>query len=127
MQTWELDPATGDYVIENGVPAVDSGQKTSAYIRLRAPRGNWLYAPNDNWGSDFYLMRQRFGARDIKSVTEVANKALKPIIEEGRAVSIRIDPELDPAGSRNNLQFKTTIFEQSGDEQVLSLPPLGGT
>lgn len=56
MQTWEVDPKTGDYVLVNGSPKETNSLKMAAYFRMRTRRDQWLYAPDNKYGSKFHQL-----------------------------------------------------------------------
>ena len=121
-QNWKLDPSTGDYVIENGRPVETDSLTTPAYIRLKTPRNRWLYAPDDKYGSTFYTSSKRQSSQDPSNLERIAEVALQPILEDGRAVEVTINTE---SASRNNVIMSTTLQQESGDLETLILPKLG--
>lgn len=122
--SWQIDPKTGDYLMTNGAPIDDPSLIYPAYYRLKSDRTQWLYAPDDNWGSDFYTKKKRFTANDVNAFTDIADKALQPMIDDGRAKSTDT-VFLQPVG-RNDIELSTTIVDAKGVPQELNLPMVGG-
>lgn len=120
-KSWKIDPQTRDYVMTKGSPTQDDTLKTPAYIRLMAPRNNWLYAPNDKWGSDYYLMHKRVG--DYAAVEEVATRALQPVIDDGRASDVEA---VITDSQRGAAELKVNITDSSGIPEVFNFTPVGG-
>lgn len=86
----EIDPATGDYVVENGRLIETDDLRVAAYFRLRTRKQLWLYADDDQFGSTFYLMMTRAGFRSPRLLENVARDALAPLIDDGRASTIEV-------------------------------------
>lgn len=117
-----MDPKTGDYIVENGKPVIDSGLTTAAFIRLKTHRTQWLYAPDNQYGSDFYLVKKRHTNSDAKLLETIANRALQPIIDDGRAADVTNNTDfLSDSAS----QMKTTIIDAEGNNESLTVKPIG--
>jgi phage gp46-like protein len=121
-QNWDIDPKTGDYVMEGGAPKQTDSLKIAAYVRLKTPRTQWLYAPNTRYGSDFYLLQKRQTTRDASQVEAVAANALQPIADDGRARSIEVEAVV---ATRHGVGLETRIEEANGRIDNLLLPSLG--
>lgn len=121
-QNWEIDPATGDYLQEGGAPVETDSLRIPAYIRLKTSRTKWLYSPDTSYGSDFYTFKKRQSTRDASALEAVAERALQPIVDDGRAATIEIST-LDTA--RHGVSLQATITEASGRLDQLLLPSLG--
>ena len=111
--------STGDYVIVNGRPVEDNSLSTPAFIRLNAQRQKaapdgsrrgWMYAPDKNWGSDFDLYQQakQTQAANPIAVQATAQRALKPLVDSGRAVSTTFATS---SAGRGYSAFTTTIVQ----------------
>lgn len=120
-QNLELDPLTGDYVIENGRPVQDGSLNTPAYIRLKTSRTRWLYAPDTKFGSDFYLFHRRHLQNDDKTLITVAQRALQPLIDDGRAAAIRVT---QLGSDRNAWQCRAQITQANGETTPLIFRPV---
>lgn len=121
-QNWEIDPKTGDYVMEGGAPKQTDSLRIPAYVRLKTPRTQWLYAPDERYGSDFYTIKKRQTTRDASQIETVAANALQPIADDGRARSIEVEAT---QVARHGVGLETKIVEASGRLDNLSLPSLG--
>lgn len=126
MSSWNINPATGDYVMENGAPVPTESLTVPAYYRLKAQRGRWMYAPDSEWGSDFYLIKKRNTMNADQALIQVGEKALKPIIDDGRARNIEVVRPDEQGGSRNNAALDVSITTIEGQVQELNLPSVGG-
>lgn len=121
-QNWDIDEKTGDYLQVGGAPVETDSLRVPAYIRLKTKRTQWLYAPNENYGSDFYRLQKRQTNRDTSVVENIAARGLQPLLDDGRAQ--RIDIDFD-AVTRNAVGIKTKIVSASGKAEELNLNPLG--
>lgn len=132
MQTWDLNPATGDYIMVNGAPQQTNHLTVPAYIRLKAPRqglqkkngepSGWLYAPDTKWGSAFFAkVGTRVSSRAITELEQVAAVALQPMLDDGRASSIT---EQVLVTARGAFGFQANIVEVNDQSQVI-IPSLG--
>lgn len=127
MSSWTLDPTTGDYKMgANGAPIPTDDLRIPAYYRIRGHRGKWIYAPNNQWGSDLYLTRKRFASNDISGIASVINNALQPMVDDGRAISVSTDVSSSiNFNSRSDVALDVDITDAQGKVQSLNLPPLG--
>lgn len=117
MQNWKINPATGDYVIENGKPVETNSLTIPAYIRLKVKRKGWLYAPDDNYGSDLHTLTRKQTNRTPSSIENLAARALAPIVNEKRAKSITID---FAASARHGVGLETKLVNSSGQIEQLN-------
>lgn len=122
--SWQIDPKTGDYIMANGVPTEDPSLIYPAYYRLKVKRTQWLYAPDTQYGSDLYTVKKRFNPNDTNPIVNMAEVALQPIIDDGRASSIDVT-YLAPK-SLNDTQLSVVITDAQGEPQTLNLPVVGG-
>lgn len=122
--SWVINPKTGDYVMTNGSPTDDDSLIYPAYYRVKIDRTRWMYAPETSYGSDFWTVKKRFGPNDVNSGVNIAERALQPMIDDGRASDIAID-FLTPRG-RNDIELQVNITDAKGEQQTLNLPVVGG-
>ena len=122
MQNWKIDPKTGDYIMQGGAPAETDSLEIPAYIRLKVGRGQWLYAPDDKYGSDFYALQKRQTVRDASQLETIAANALQPIADDGRASQIDINARVL---TRNGVGLEAEIVKANGQLDRLTLPSLG--
>lgn len=122
-QTWMIDPKTGDYVLDSkGKPVLHTGLLVPAYIRLKARRTAWMYQPDDSWGSDFHLITRRVTTKDNTLVESIAEKALQPLISDGRAMTIDIQPK---EYTRHTGEINIKIVDAQGQVEQLEFLPIG--
>lgn len=121
-ESWDVDPKTGDYVMESGVPKKGTSLLTPAYFRMKAKRGTWMYAPDSKWGSDFHLVTKRVSVTDGQFLESVAEKALQPMIDDGRASEVTITTA---AQSRHNTGLEVELIDAQGDAEQLNFDPIG--
>ncbi len=122
MQSWDLDPASGDYVMDGGKPLETTSLRIPAYIRLKTSRTRWLYAPDERYGSDFYSLKKRQTTRDASQVETIAANALQPIVDDGRASEITVNANVV---ARHGVGMEALILRNSGIQDILVLPSLG--
>lgn len=120
--TIRIDPVQKDYVVENGAPVQDKGLLTPAYIRMTAPRGGWMYAPDEDWGSDFATLKKNITTSDASNIVDIGERSLKPMIDDGRASDATVEIT---ARSRNNVGLKTTLVDALGENVETFLIPVG--
>lgn len=116
----KLDPKTGDYVVENGKPVTDDTLLTSAYIRTKTQRGNWMYAPDQNYGSEFFKSHARI--RDVVVLEEIQRKALEPMVKDGRAKSVTVRATDVARGAAG---LTSVIVDDRGKPEIFSFNPIG--
>ncbi len=123
-ESWQINPTSGDYVMEGGSPVPSESLTIPAYYRLKVQRGRWLHAPDDGYGSDFYLIRKRFNGGDLSGLQNIAEKALQPMIDDGRASDVEVTPNRSQQTSRNNSLLGIKIADAQGQVEELDLPPI---
>jgi len=120
-QNWNINPSSGDYVIENGKPVETDSLQVPAYFRLKTQRGRWLYAPDDKYGSTFYTLKKRT-SQDASAIERIAENAIQPILDDGRAREALIETVLS---ARSEVGLSTTLQQENGNLDTLILPKLG--
>jgi len=121
-QNWNLNPATGDYVMSGGSPEETDSLKIPAYIRMKVTVNQWLYAPDSSYGSRFSQIKKRPTGRDASRIENAAAVALQPILDDGRALSITVETT---SSNRTSVGLKTAIERQRGVFDQLEIPSLG--
>lgn len=122
MQTWDINEGTGDYRMEGGAPVETDSLRVAAYIRLKVRRTKWLYAPSNDYGSDFFQIKKLQSTRDASQVENAAARGLQPLANDGRAKSITIDTD---EMKRNGVGLKIKIIEANGTVGTLNLQGMG--
>lgn len=123
--SWAIDPKSGDYVMTDGKPTDSDSLIYPAYYRLRIGRKRWMYAPDDSYGSDLAQLKKRFNGKDLTGVKNVEERALKPMIDDGRALAIDVTYDTQQQSERSNVQTSVLITSADGTTEVISLPPIG--
>ncbi len=83
-----IDPVTGDYTMAaDGRPVTTNELTQAAYIRLRAHLGGWMH--DLNLGSRLFKLENSKVISD-ETLIKHADRGLKPILDDGRASSIRV-------------------------------------
>lgn len=123
--SWVIDPNSGDYVMESGSPTDSNDLKYPAYNRLKVQRGQWLYAPNDQYGSDYYLVKKRFNGSSLGNLRDIGERALQPIVDDKRAISVQVNYDSQPQQSRNNSALTVILIDAQGELEQLNLPQIG--
>lgn len=121
-QNWKINPNTGDYVLDGGKPVQSDSLQEPAYFRLKTKRTQWLYAQNNQFGADFYLLNKRQTTRDATRIETIAANALQPIADDGRASSIEIETKVV---NRHSIGLQVTLEKADGQLEELILPSLG--
>lgn len=120
-QNLKINPQTGDYIVVNGRPVEDGTLNTPAYLRLKISRNKWMYAPDTQYGSDFYLYQSRHTASDDVGLLSVAQRALQPLVDSGRATQITIG---EMGSARSNFECSAEITQANGQTTTLTFVPV---
>lgn len=123
-ESWKIDPRTGDYVMENGVPVPETSLRNPGFYRLKVKRTQWLYAPDSKYGSDYWTVKKRFNVIEANPLADIGEKALQPLVDDGRAQSVTVTPRA--SAGRNDAQLDATIVDANGEVENLNLPPVNG-
>ena len=116
--SFKINPVTKDYELDSkGKPIIDKSLKTPAYFRLTIPRTKWMY-----YGSDYYLAKKNLTGSYASNVTKIADKALEPLIDSGRAIDITTSLE---ERSRHGAAISIKIQESLHSKEDISLIPVG--
>lgn len=124
--SWVIDPKTGDYVMTDGKPTESDSPLYPAYYRLTIARGRWLYAPDTQYGSDLGLQSKRSSSQSLNALSNIASRALQPLLDDGRAISVDVALTQPQPTSRNQAALDIEIVNPEGVTETLSLPPIGG-
>lgn len=120
---WLMDPATRDYQIDGGSPVVDTSLKMPIYFRTMIPRTRWMYAPNPKYGSDFWAYRDRLSQSSGAIAEAIETRALQPLIEDGRAVSIDVAVDtVERAGITLDVKALDAAGQQSRLPNLVPVP-----
>lgn len=122
MQGWNINPTTGDYALEDGAPVETNSLQLPAYYRLKIKRGKWLYAPDNDYGCDFYTVVKRPLDNANTLLENIGAAALQPLITDGRAS--RIEMTVD-AQNRYGVGLQCKIVDASGQVETQTFKGLG--
>lgn len=122
MKSWNIDPTTGDYVIENGVPVETDNLQVPAYIRVKTKRNQWMYAPNKQFGSNLFLIKRNQSSKTARAVEQATIEALQPILDDGRAEIINVETK---EAARHGLGIEINILDNAGSTEQFSFDGLG--
>lgn len=120
-QDWDIDPKTGDWIVNGGAPVETDSLRVPAYNRLKTRRLMWLYAPDKSFGSDFFRVRRRNSVDVSNDLEAIAYQALKPMIDDGRAVEVNSDLVVQGRGYAG---LSTEIVDASGEVNKVVFNPL---
>lgn len=115
-----LDPVNRDYVVTDGVPGRDpaSGLANAVYLRLMTPLGSWWQ--DAVFGSRLHELQREKDVRRISILAkQYAESALKPIIDDGRALSIVVSTEQPHNGW---LKLLIEVTPASGEKLTFKHP-----
>lgn len=122
-QHWNRNPATKDYVMQaNGSPEETDSLTIPAFHRLRTKKLQWLYAPNNRYGSDFHTIQKNRTASDASLFENFAIRALEPLVEDGRAEEIEATVV---ERARHGVCLQTDIQQASGERESFQIDPIG--
>lgn len=122
-QSWKIDPTTRDYIMDStGNPVQDTTLQTPIYVRTMGRRTQWLHAPDDGWGSDFFQIKNNKQLSSQPNVLVAAQRrCLQPLIDDGRAEEIDVTPL--PSG-RGYRQLQVIAVDASGAQAPIVLSPI---
>lgn len=120
-ESWSINPVTKDYDQSGGSPVVTEALTIPAYIRMRAKRSQWMYAPDAKWGSNFYLQKKRKTSQDPSFFENLAADALQPMVDDGRAAGISVTTTFS---SRGALGMETEIVDATGKVDKIVIDPI---
>jgi phage gp46-like protein len=120
--SWKIDPNSGDYVMTGGAPVDSNSLQIPAYYRLKIERTQWLYAPDNKYGSDLYKLQKNFTTGDAGFIETVMNRALQPIVDDGRAAQIEVTATVR---GRHAVGLETKITDAQGNVETLTLKGIG--
>lgn len=119
---WNINPTSGDYTIENGQPKNVNTLDLPCYYRLKTKRKQWLYAPDDKYGSDFFKILKRTTNQGNGIVESVASRALQPLVDSGRAQSVTVTTTQT---ARHGVAMKVDIIDAEGNSTSREFSSLG--
>lgn len=121
--SWAIDPTKGDYTLDKfGNPTQDNTLLTPSYIRLKAERTKWLYAPDTRWGSDFYLIKKNHSGSDVNTLESIGQRALQPCVDDGRASAVAVEND---GQSLYAAALQITITDVIGQPVSIPLDSIG--
>lgn len=121
-QNWNINPDIGDYVMVGGAPEQTDSLKIASYVRLKVRRQEWLYASDDDFGSDFHLLKKNRSTSDASTVESVAARALQPIADDGRASEIEVTATV---ATRHNVGMEVKVTDARGETEQIQFDSLG--
>jgi phage gp46-like protein len=121
MQSWLIDPVKKDYVLKSGRPVETDSLQVPAYIRIKTRRTRWMYAPDTDYGSDFYLIKKRRSTADASIFENTAAKALQPIVDDGRSSGISVTTQVL---TRGGVGMSIDITDARGQSQETQIVPI---
>lgn len=101
------------------VPTDDLGMP--AYYRVKIARKRWMYAPDENYGSDLATLKKKTGNAALGMI----HNALKPIVDDGRALAVDSAFSDQVPAQASNAAINVMITDANGTQHNLNLPPIG--
>lgn len=120
-QTWKIDPRSGDYIMEKGAPVPTDRLSEPCFYRLRTKRTQWMYAPDTDFGSDYYLEKKNRTTGDQSKLETIGAKAVQPIVDDGRASEVEI---VATEVARNGVALTLKITDAQGQVERLTINPI---
>jgi len=118
--SWALDPHSGDFLTDKGLPIRDESLQVPAYIRLKTTRKKWMYAPDNNYGSDFATARKKT-TRTSSLLENIGEKALQPLIDDLRAESVAFTMN---GIDRHGESFLCEIIDADSQSEAFTINPV---
>lgn len=119
-----INPHSKDYEVDQntGKPIEDTGLRTPAFFRLRIPRQRWLYAPDNQYGSDFFDLKKNITSSFGSRLVDVAARALQQFLDESRATDVEIEIV---ERSRHGAGLNIRILENPQTDEDIFFIPIG--
>ncbi len=119
MGQFKQDETTGDYVMQTGAnagkPEIDDTLRGPARALLRTHRGEWMHAPDSEYGSDYHRYRKRKSVDFSDGLAEtMALKALKRLVTSGRADNLEAATEFT---QRGGVAVKVRLLDRQKQEE----------
>lgn len=115
-----IDPVTAGYVLTGGTPVRDpaGGLANAVYLRLMTPLG--AYWADSNMGSRLHLLQRE---KDLNRVAilarQYAAQALKPLLDDGRALAVEIETERSHNG---RMHLLIVVTDAAGERLTFTHP-----
>lgn len=122
MQTWNIDPDKKDYIMVGGSPQQTNSLQVPAYFRLKVKRNKWMYAPDSQYGSDYYTLVKRPASNSNTRLENIGAVALQPLVDDGRAKSVELTVTQNV---RHGTALQTSIVDASGEIETTTFKGLG--
>lgn len=120
-QSWDIDPVRKDYILVSGQPKQTDSLTVPSYFRIAVKRTQWLYAPDTDYGSDFYLLQKRRSTSDSSQFENIAAKALQPIVDDGRSSGISVTTQVL---TRGGVGMNVQVTDARGQKQQTVIVPI---
>ncbi len=127
MAELKRDESTGDYVMQTGVnagkPAEDDTLRGPCRTLLRCHRGEWMHAPDPEYGSDFHRYKKRKSVEYSDGLAEtIALKALNRLVRSGRADNLEAVTEFT---QRGGVAVKVSLLDRQQQQTYDVTTPVG--
>ncbi len=127
MAEFARDESTGDYVMQTGAnagkPLIDNTLGPPARTLLRAHRGQWMHAPDNKWGSDFYLYKRRKSVDFSDGLADnIALRALQCMVDDGRADNLDATTQFT---QRGGVAVKVTLLDRQLQQEYPVVTKVG--
>lgn len=108
--------------MSGGAPEQTNSLKLPAYYRVKIKRGQWLYAPDSSYGSDYHTLKKRPSINSNSLLENIGANAVQPIVDDGRAKSIEVQVT---ENGRHATGLKCKIIDASGQVELVTFPGIG--
>jgi len=107
-----INSLTGDYETESGSLLNANTLLTEGYVRLAAPKGGWMYAPDNTFGSDLYKFFGKRSKNSNQALLQTQEVALRPLLTSQRVKTYTVTPTGYTLG---RYAFNISMTDQVGE------------
>lgn len=113
----QRDMQTGDYQIDDqGKMVMTDSLGPAIRTRLRTHRNGWLYAPDAQYGSDFYEYKRRRSVQISDGLAEsLTQRALAPMVNDGRMAELISETQFTQRGGVAIVSRFTDLKQRAPD------------
>ncbi len=111
----DINPLTGDYVVERGAPREDTTRASKVVLRLRKRRGTGIYP---HIGSRLYRVKKAAPGA-LRLAEHYAYEAVDDLVRSGEIRSVRASASTLTTGATKYLVLEVAFVDSAGDPRTV--------
>lgn len=116
-----IDTVTKDYIPLNGQIQNSNQLEAQIYQLIQTPKTKWLYAPDSNYGSDFYTLLNQRQRLSKSQILQLVTSALDPLTSTGELTLTSLTVPVLTLGTVN---IDIEGVDSSGEKVKFTINPL---